>query len=120
MTQLSQDKRNRALGKFDAGMECLVVARHLGIQNSTISRLKDRLRVTVKVNDHPRSGRPRTNDELQDLYISLQDLLNRFKTATSIEMETRRHHNPQISVSTLKRRLSATCRGHIDHSKLPP
>ena len=94
---------------FYAGMKCQVVARHFGVHKSTITHLKDRLRGTVKVNDHPRSGRPRTTDELQDLYISLQDLWNRFKTATSIEIETRGHHKPEISVRTLKQRLSATC-----------
>ena len=74
MPRLSQYDRARAIGMLDVGISARDVAAHLQVHESTISRLRRRLRHTGSVADRRRSGRPRVTMPIQDRYIVLQHL----------------------------------------------
>ena len=101
----SIEQRARAIGMVQAGADQNVVARHLGVHKSTISRLVQKFRQTNTVNDRPRSGRPRATTLRQDRTIRLMHLRNRFKTATRTAMEIPGRNRPTVSRDTVLRRL---------------
>ena len=90
---------------LDAGLSQVGVARRFGVHRTTINRLVGRLRRTQSTDDRPRSGRPRVTSHVQDRYIRLRNLQNRFASAVSIadDLPFRR----RISIRTVLRRLDA-------------
>ena len=77
MVRLSQLDRGRAIALILQGRSQRDVAHQFGVHESTISRLVQRLRVTGRLNDRPRSGRPRITTQRQDRRIRLVHLRNR-------------------------------------------
>ena len=71
---------------LDAGISARDVAAHLQVHESTISRLRHRLRDTGSVADRWRSGRPRVTVPIQDCYIVLQHLRDRHRNAETTAM----------------------------------
>ena len=84
MPRLDKVNRERAIGMLDAGLFQAEVARRFGVYRTTINRLVGRLRRTQSTDDRPRSGRPRVTSHVQDRYIRLRNLRNRFANAVSI------------------------------------
>ena len=95
--------RERAIGMLDAGLSQGEVPRRFGLHRTTINRLVGRLRTTRSTDDRPRSGRPRVTLHVQDRYIRLRSLRNRFAYAVTIagDLPFRR----RISSRTVLRRL---------------
>ena len=83
MPKLNNDEQNQAIGMLNAGMSATVVSRHFGCTRKTIEHLGRRFRVTGKVADRPRSGRPHVTTAADDRYIVLQHLCNKLLTAVA-------------------------------------
>lgn len=83
MPRLNAAQRNNAIGRLQAGATQQEVARHFGVSRQTISALWTRYNNTNRVDDRPRSGRPRVTTQAQDRYIRLRHLRDRTTTATS-------------------------------------
>ena len=63
--------REWAVGMVQAGMTHQAVVDHFNVSRITISRLMICLRKTDRMNDRPRSGRPRVTSQRQDRYLRL-------------------------------------------------
>ena len=90
---------------LDAGLSQVEISRRFCVHRTTINRLVDQLRRTQSINNRPRSGRPRVTSHVQDRYIRLRLLRNRFANAASIAADLPFHR--QISSRTVLRRLAA-------------
>ena len=105
MPRLTTEQRLWALGILESGSGQVTVARHFGVQQSTISRLWNHFHLHGTVNDGPRSGRPRITTRNQDRYIRIQHLRDRFRTATLKAVASVGLHNRPLSWWTIRRRL---------------
>ena len=105
MPRLTTEQRLRALGMLESGSGQFTVARHCGVQQSTIYGLWNRFHLHGTVNDGPRSGRPRITTRDQDRYIRIQHLRDRFRTATLTAVASVGLHNRPVSWWTIRRRL---------------
>ena len=81
MPRLTEENRNRAIGRLEAGESQSSVARSLNVRQSTISRLWQRYIQDNTTRDRPRSGRPRVTTLRQDRFIRVFHLRNRTVTA---------------------------------------
>lgn len=81
------------------------VARHFGVNVSTIERLVRRLRETGRIADRPRSGRPRVTSRRQDRYIVVSHMRNRRLTAAESALNVHGNHGRPISSKTVRNRL---------------
>ena len=102
MPRLSNEERNRAIGRLDGGQSVTVVARAFGCSRQTINNLRTRLHQTGSVADRLRPGPRRVTSQREDRYISLRHLRDRFATATSISMELL---GGRITAQTIRNRL---------------
>ena len=98
-------QRGQAIALLIQGQRQQQVARHFGVQVSTIERLVRRLREKGRVADRPRSGRPRVTSQRQDRAIRLAHLRNRHLTATETAVNTVGSHNRRIHPKTVRNRL---------------
>lgn len=115
MPRLSAEQRSQAIGMLQAGMSQSEIARHFGCSQPAISNLTRRYEETGSVDDHPRSGRPRVTTPIQDRFIVLQHLRDRFRPATRTAAVTVGRHHQRISESTVRRRL----RSHMLSARRP-
>ena len=83
MVPLTKDQRNNALGLLQAGQTQTQVARHFNVSQSTISKLLARYQAPGSVADRPRWGRPRVTTAVEDRFIRLRHLVDRFISASS-------------------------------------
>jgi len=86
---------------FHGGMQAKAVAEHFGVAASTISRLKGRFNETRRVQDRPRSGRPKKTSAANDRYIVVTSRRNRFLSAYTLKEQF--HAMSGIRVSTQTR-----------------
>lgn len=107
MPRLSSHQRSCAIGMLESGRSQRWVARHLPCSNAAVSKLVRRYNETGRVEDRARSGRPRETTALQDRWIRLQHLRDRFRPATRTAAETLGRHNNRVSANTVRRRLKA-------------
>ena len=77
MVRLSQLDRGRGIALILQCRSQRDVAQQFGVHESTISCLVQRLRATGRLNDRPRSGRPRVTMQRQDRRTRLVHLRNR-------------------------------------------
>ena len=105
MVRLSQLDRGRAIALILQGRSQRYVSHQFGVQESTISRLVQRLRATGRLTDRPRSGRPRITTQRQDRRIRLVHLHNRLRTATETAKEVIRTHGHRVCPRTVRNRL---------------
>ena len=105
MPRLDKVSREQVIGMLESGLSQGEVDRRFGVHRTTINRLVSRLRTTRTTDDRPRSGRPRVTSPIQDRFIRLRHLRNRFRTAEAVAagLPFRRH----ISSRTVLRRLAA-------------
>lgn len=102
---LNRDECVQAVTLANEGLSSRAIALRLGVSHTTISRVVQRFRET---NDHNRrqgQGRPRITTAIQDRFITLHALRERFTSTRKIQMQFRRVHNVQLSVDTVSRRL---------------
>ena len=105
MPRLREIDRGRAIDLLMQGFSQSQVARQLGVAQSTVSRLRQRLRATGRLADRPRSGRPRETTRRQDRAIRLAHLRDRFRTAVETAANTPGRHNNRIHPKTVRNRL---------------
>ena len=105
MPRLTEVQQGQAIGMLLQGQGQLQVAAHFGVHIRTIQHLVQRVRVTGRVIDRPRSGRPRVTTPHQDRFIRLAHLRNRHLTATETENNTIGSHNRHIHPDTVRNRL---------------
>ena len=82
MPRLGTDARHRAIGMIQAGTPQRDVALQFGVHRNTISSLWRRFQTTGSGSDRPRSGRPHVTSQMQDQYIRVTHLRNRFQRAS--------------------------------------
>ena len=108
MPRLSPEERNRALGMLDAGASINRIAAAFHVMARSISRLRQRVRLTGSPGDRPRSGRPRVLTPADDCFIRLTSLRNRFTPATTIRNDIRRLNGVTVNAQTVRNRLRQT------------
>lgn len=102
---LNRDECVQAVTLAEEGWSFRAISLRLGVSHTTISRVIQRFRET---NDHNRrqgQGRPRVTTQIQDRFIRIRALRERFTTARNLQMQLRAIHNVQTSVDTVRRRL---------------
>ena len=97
--------RGRAIAWLQQRITVREVARRLGVAPSVICRLQQRWQATGRVQDRPRSGRPRKTTRREDRYITRQATMARTSTARCIRGQLRAATQTNVSVSTIKNRL---------------
>ena len=115
MPRLDKVNRERAIGMLDAGVSQGEVARRFGVHRTTINRLVSRVRNTQTTDDRPRSGRPRVTSHVQDRFIRLRSLRNRF--ANAVEIAADLPFRRRISSKTVLR--SAFCNRFTSTETIP-
>lgn len=91
------------------------VAQRLGISCSTVCRTLRRFRETGSNRRRPGQGRPRATSAMDDRFILLTALRDRFQTSTQLSNRLRDVRQVQISGLTVRRRLQE----HELHSRRP-
>ena len=102
---LTDVDRGRAIAWLQQRIAVREVARRLGVAPSVICRLQQRWQATGRVQDRPRSGRPRKTTRREDRYITRQATMARTSTARHIRGQLRAATQTNVSVSTIKNRL---------------
>ena len=116
---LPNDARLRAIGKLEAGMRQVEVARLLGVSQSVISRLRTRLAQTNSTLDRRRSGRPRSTSQAQDRFLRTSALRSRSVSAEQLRERLSRT-GTRVSVQTVRNRLhSAGLRARWSYVGVP-
>ena len=105
MPRLSLAHRNQILGLLEAGQSQTVVAGRYNVSRSTITRLVQRVNMTGRVEDRPRSGAPRVTSVRQDNFIRQRHLRDRFLTAQGTSNVVVGNHGRPIHRTTVGRRL---------------
>ena len=105
MPRLSEVQRGQAIEILMQGQLQNQVARHFGVNFSTIKLLVRRLLETGRLADRPRSGRPRVTSRRQDRYIVVSHMRNRRLTAVECALNIRGIHGRPINSKTVKNRL---------------
>ena len=108
MARLTPAQRERAIGMLAGGISPANVARTFNVHVSTITRLRERFRITGRTDDAPRSGRPPCTTRRQDRYITVTHLRDRFRPATRTAAAMRGRRNRTISAQTVRNRLRAS------------
>ena len=104
---LSVVDRGRAIGMYQQGLSVRLIANRTGVSPSVIQRLKERWQNTGRVEDRPRSGRPRKTTRQQDRHVVLSCLRDRSATAEALRASLRNVSNVNVSTETVRRRLHA-------------
>ena len=102
MPRLSEVQRGQAIEMLMQGQLQNKVARHFGVNVSTIERLVRRLQETGRLADRPRSGRPRVTSRRQDRCIVVSHMRNRRLTAVECAQNIRGNHGRPINSKTKK------------------
>ncbi|MES9991864.1 MAG: helix-turn-helix domain-containing protein, partial [Candidatus Thiodiazotropha sp.] len=83
MPRLNNEDRARALGMLESGQSQDYVARRFNVSRSKIVQLVRRVNATGSLSDRPRPGAPRVTSVLQDNFIRVCHLRDRYVTAQS-------------------------------------
>ena len=105
MPRLSEVQRGQIIEILMQGQLQNQVARHFGVNVSTIERLVRRLRETGRLADRPRSGRPRLTSRRQDRYTVVSHMRNRSLTAVECALNIGGNHGRPINSKTVRNRL---------------
>lgn len=104
---MTLERRHIAIGMMTAGMSARDVARHVGVHESTISRLRVRYQLTGNVKDRPRSGRPRKTTPREERYIVTTSRRNRFMSSRKLAGHLRNATGTRVCDRTIRNRLRA-------------
>ena len=105
--KLSDVDRGRALAWFQDGVSKREVSRRLQVSISVIVRLIQRFTATGRVQERPRSGRPRSTNAREDRLIERHALQTRASSSNIIRRQFRVATNINISQQTIRNRLHA-------------
>ena len=120
MARLSEEHRQQAIGRLDAGETPLQVATAFGVHVTTIHRLRHRFLATNSTRDLPRSGRPRVTTAAQDRLLSRRHHRDPHETAANSARNTPGVHGRPISERTVRRRLTAANLENRIPARRPP
>ena len=101
----TSEQRSIAIGMLHGGMQAKDVAAHFGVAASTISRLKGRFNETGRVQDRPRSGRPKKTSADDDRNIVVTSRRNRFMSAPKLTEQFHTTSGIRVSTETIRNRL---------------
>ena len=105
MSRLNKVGKEQAIGMLEVGLSQGEVARRFGVHRTMINRLVSRIRTTRTTDNRPRFGRPHVTSPIQDRFIRLHHLRNRFRTAETVAAGLPFHRH--IISGTVLRRLAA-------------
>lgn len=103
---MTRDECVQAVTLHGEGVSYHAIGLRLGFSHTTISRAVQRYRETNSYNIRPKQGRPRVTTAVQDRFIRLSALRERFTTSRSLLMQLRNVHNVHPSIDTVRRRLT--------------
>jgi len=98
----TSEQRSIAIGMLHGGMQAKDVAAHFGVAASTISRLKGRFNETGRVQDRPRSGRPKKTSAADDRNIVVTSRRNRFMSAPKLTEQFHATSGIRVSTQTIR------------------
>ena len=107
MPRMTDLDRARAIGQIEAGVPQRDVAQMFGVSKSTISKLKSKFQDTGYVEDRPRSGRPKSTTNDEDMFIRLNSLRDRRRSARDVQSMFARRYGRRPSIQTIRNRLHA-------------
>lgn len=96
----------RIVALAEDGRSQRYIARMLRIPKTTVQRAIQRYQETGQYTRRPGSGRPRATRPVDDRFIVMQTLRNRFQTASETATRLRTARNVTVSVDTVRRRLA--------------
>lgn len=102
---LNHDDCVKAVTLINEGLSMRVVADRLGVSVSTISRVVQRFRETQSYDRRRGQGRPRVTTAIQDRFIRVRALRERFVTSTNLQAQLSAVHDVEVSAKTVIRRL---------------
>ena len=102
MPRLSKVQRGQAIEMLMQGELQNQVARHYGVNVSTIEHLVRRLRETGKLADRPRSRCPCVTSRHQDRYIVVSHMCNQRLTAAECALNIQGNHGRPINSKTVR------------------
>jgi len=85
--RLSLPQRGMAVAYADCGLSQPQIAEKLGCDQSTVSRLLNKVATYNTFDDLPRAGRPRKTSKRTDRHLKISSSLNRKKTAPILRRE---------------------------------
>lgn len=103
--KLTLPQSYRALGIIESGLRQIDVAEALGLSQSVISRLANRMRATGVANERPRSGRPKKTSPVDDRFLILQARRHPVYSTRRLAGELQDAAGVNISRYTARRRL---------------
>jgi len=103
--RLTSEQRSIAIGMLHGGIQAKAVAAHFGVAASTISRLKSRFNETGRVQDRPRSGRPKKTSAADDRYIVVKSRKSRLMSAPKLTEQFHTTSRIRVSTQTIRDRL---------------
>ena len=106
MPRLSHDQRVTVMTLRGEGYSVEQLRQRFNVSRSTIQRLLCRERETGRVDDRPRSGRPRVSTERDDRCLRRMSLANPRLVARNLRQRWRNEHGVTASTQTVARKLS--------------
>ena len=104
--QMNPEQKQIIINMKNHGESDRSVAKYVGCNQSTVSRVYERWREEHTVAVQQRSGRPRKTDEKTDRVTWRLSKKNRFKTATFIRPFLLKQYGLSVSSKTVRRRLN--------------
>ena len=104
--RLSENERWHAVRMLQTGGRQVDVARTFNVTHSVVSRLWNRCRQTLQVNDLPRSGWPRSTTRHEDRVLVNRAIGNRSLSATQLRQQLQRVTGTQVSAKQWENQLT--------------
>lgn len=103
MPRLTVDTRKELVKLNKEGISNREIGRRLNCDEKTVRLTLQKYKKTGSVHDSPKCGRPRVTSPMEDRYIKVRSLRNRFETAPVLRKEC--SLVGKCSISTVKNRL---------------
>jgi transposase len=103
---LSRDECMQALILANKSWNYRTIGQRHGVSHTIISRVIQRFRETSESTRRPEYRKPHVTTAVQDRFLRVRDLRERFTTSRSLQRQLATTHNFRISVETVGRRLA--------------
>lgn len=102
---LTQEECAQAVVLREEGWTYTRIAERFGVSHTSVSRMLQRFRETGMNVRRPGQGRPRVTTAIQERYLRVSSLRQRFATARLLQNQLEQTHGVQISTQTIRNRL---------------
>ena len=102
----TQEECAQAVVLREKGWAYTRIAERFGVSNTNVSRMLQRFREAGMNVWRPGQGRPRVTFAIQERYLRVSSLRQRFATARLFQNQLEQTHEVQISTQTIRNRLS--------------